>query len=91
MKIRLYAEIIDDNGNKVIKPVEVETEIPDIKEFGKKEEFYQIFDRYERPVLEARNQLGREITKEYLNQAAETAKKRAKKRKSAESNQKSEE
>lgn len=91
MKIRLYAEIIDDNGNKVTKPIEVEAAIPDIKEFGNQDEFCQIFDRYERPVLEARNQLGREITNEYLNQAAQAVKKGVKRGKRAKSSQKSDE
>jgi len=40
MKLRLMAEITDDNGNKVVAPVEIEREIPDTEEFGDPEKFY---------------------------------------------------
>ena len=62
MKVRLMAEITDDNGKKVIKPVEIETEVPDIEEFGDKGQFYEVFDRYEKPVLAARTRLMEELT-----------------------------
>ena len=58
---------------------EIEREIPNINEYGKPEEFYEIFDRYEKPVIEARNQIAEEITQEYLLAASEAAKKGAKK------------
>lgn len=70
MKLRLMAEITDENGRKVVAPVEVEREIPDTDEFGKPERFYDVFDQYERPALDARSQLMEELTKEYLEQAA---------------------
>lgn len=70
MKLRLMAEITDDNGNKVVAPVEIEREIPDTEEFGDPEKFYEVFDRNERPALEARSELMEEMTKEYLEQAA---------------------
>ena len=64
------AEITDKNGRKVIAPVEIEREIPGIEEFGDPGKFYEVFDRYERPALDARTQLMKELTKEYLDQAA---------------------
>ena len=70
MKVRFIAEIEDDNGNIVKRPVTVETDVPDISEFIEPTEFYKVFDRFERPVIEARNQLAAEITKEYLEEAS---------------------
>ena len=64
MKVKFTAELIDESGNKIVK--EIEREIPNINEYGKPEEFYEIFDRYEKPVIEARNQIAEEITQEYL-------------------------
>jgi len=70
MKLRLMAEITDDKGKRVIAPVEIEREIPDTEAFGDPAKFYEVFDQYERPALEARAQLMEEMTKEYLEQAA---------------------
>ena len=70
MNLRLMAEITDANGKKAIAPIEIEREIPDIEAFGDPAKFYEMFDAYERPALEARTQLMEELTKEYLEQAA---------------------
>lgn len=64
------AEITDDNGKKVVAPIEIEREIPSLEEFGEPGEFYETFDRYERPTLDARSELMEKLTKEYLDQAA---------------------
>lgn len=48
----------------------VETDVPDLTEFNCPSEFQKVFDRYERPVIEARNQIASEITKDYLEEAA---------------------
>ena len=57
---------------------EIETEIPDVSEFGNPEEFYEIFDRFEKPVIEARNELGEKIAEAYLEEAIRASKKGAK-------------
>ena len=41
-----------------------------MEEFGYPSKFYETFDRYERPVLDARAELMEKLTKEYLEQAA---------------------
>lgn len=69
MKVRFTAEIIDDRGEIVKTPVTVETDVPDVTEFTEPTEFYQVFDRFERPVIEARNQAAEEIAKKYLEEA----------------------
>ena len=70
MKVRFVAEIIDDNGNTIKAPVKVETAVPDVSEFTNPAEFYKVFDRFERPVIEARNQIASEIARDYLDEAA---------------------
>ena len=70
MKVRFSAEIIDDNGERIRMPVAAEVEVPNIREYSNASEFYKLFDRYERPVIEARNQIASEITKDYLTEAA---------------------
>ena len=70
MKVRFIAEIVDDKGDVVKAPVKIETDVPDISEFTDPMEFYQVFDRFERPVIEARNQLAAEIAKDYLDEAS---------------------
>ncbi len=70
MKVRFIAEIVDANGKVTRTPVTVETDVPDVTEFSSPTEFYRVFDQFERPVIEARNQIAAEITKDYLEEAA---------------------
>ena len=70
MKVRFIAEIVDDSGKTVKAPVTVETDVPDVTEFTNPSEFYKVFDRFERPVIEARNQVASGIAKDYLEAAA---------------------
>ncbi len=70
MKVRFIAEIVDDKGEVAKAPVTIETDVPDITEFSSPSEFYKVFDRFERPVIEARNQIASEVTKDYLEEAA---------------------
>ncbi len=71
MKVRFIAEIVDANGKVTRAPVTVETDVPDVTEFSSPTEFYRVFDQFERPVpvIEARNQIAAEITKDYLEEA----------------------
>ena len=78
MKLRITAEIADERGATVVKQIEKEAEVPELKDFGDSEQFYETFDQYERPVIRARNELLEELTKEYLEEAA--AQKAGKKR-----------
>ncbi len=70
MRVRFIAEIVDDGGKVKKAPVNVETDVPDITEFSSPSEFYKVFDRFERSVIEARNQVASEVTKDYLEGAA---------------------
>ena len=70
MKVRFVAEILDENGNPIKVPIKVETNVPDVSEFTSPEEFYKVFDCFEKPVIEARNQIASEIARDYLDEAA---------------------
>ncbi len=70
MRVRFIAEIIDNDGEVKKAPVSVETDVPNITEFSNPSEFYKVFDRFERPLIEARNQIASEVTKDYLEEAA---------------------
>ncbi len=69
MRVRFIAEIVDDERTEKKAPVSVEVDVPDIAEYSSPSAFYKVFDRYERPVIEARNQIAAEITKEYLGRS----------------------
>ncbi len=69
MKVRFTAEIVDARGKVTRAPITVETDVPDVTEFSSPTEFYRVFDQFERPVIEARNQIAVEITKDYLEEA----------------------
>lgn len=70
MKVRFIAEIVDNQGKAVKAPVTIETDVPDVSEFSDPDEFYQVFDRFERPVIEARDQIALEIAKDFLAEAS---------------------
>lgn len=70
MKIQMTAQVVDENGKAVMGAVTKEVEVPDITEYGNKDQFYELFSRYETAVIQERNELTAEVTKEYLESAA---------------------
>ena len=70
MRLRFTAEMIDDNGERISNPVEIEAAVPNLEDYGDKSHFYEIFDRYEKSALAMRNQVAEEITQSYLKAAA---------------------
>ena len=76
MEIEMNVKMTDKKGNVITRIIR--TEVPEVTEFGNPEEFYEIFDRFERPVIQARNQIGEELTKIYLEEAVKASKKGAK-------------
>ena len=70
MIVRFVAEILDDKGNPIKAPIKVETDVPDVTEFTTPAEFYRVFDSFEKPVIEARNQIASEVARDYLDEAA---------------------
>lgn len=76
MKIKVKAEMTDEKGKVITK--EIETEVPEVKEFGNPEDFYDVFDRFEKPVIEAGNKIREEMAEAYLEEAVKASKKGAK-------------
>lgn len=75
MEIEMNVKMTNGNGNVMTRTIKIE--VPEVTEFGNPEEFYEIFDRFERPVIQARNQMGEELTKLYLEEAVKASKKGA--------------
>ncbi len=75
MEIEMNVKMTDKKGNVITRVIK--TEVPEVTEFGNPEEFYGIFDRFERPVIEAGNQMRAEIAEAYLEEAVKTSKKGA--------------
>jgi hypothetical protein len=73
MKMKITVEIENDKGGKTIKPITIDTNVPDFDDFKGPENFREIFDKYEKAVLKARNIAAELATEEYL---AELSKKK---------------
>ena len=69
MKVRFTAEIIDDNGNVIGNRTSEAGGIPSLDDFdlSTKEGFLRDFDKLEKAVLKARNQIGKDIVEETLD------------------------
>ena len=76
MKIRLMAQMVNDNGEELTGIVTKEAEVPDVTAYGNKDEFYELFHRYETAVIRERDNLTTDVTKEYLDSASDLKKKK---------------
>ena len=76
-KLTFIARITDEDG-KVIER-EVETDIPgtDKMDYSSMDAFLQTLDNAERPLLKARNKIGKDVLEAYLDQATDVGKKGA--------------
>ena len=72
MKVRITAEIIDDAGKVVKNRIREADGIPSLEKFdlSTEEGFLRDFDQLERGILVARNQIGKDITEDFLSAAA---------------------
>jgi hypothetical protein len=68
MKMKITVEIENAEGATEIKPVVVDTEIPEFAEFTGPDNFREVFDRCERSVLKIRNQAAEIAIEEYLTE-----------------------
>lgn len=68
MKMEINIRIINDDGNEIIKPVMLDTEIPEFDDFKDSSNFREIFDRYEKAVLKVRNTVAELATEEFLSE-----------------------
>ena len=68
MKMKITIEIENADGLKEIKPIVIDTEIPEFDEFKGPDNFREVFDKYEKAVLKARNSAAELATEEYLSE-----------------------
>ena len=73
MKMKINVEFTDIKGNEVVRSVAIDADVPDFDEFTGPEQFREVFDKYEKAVLKARNKAAEIATEEYL---AELSKKK---------------
>ena len=68
MKMKITVEIENADGSKEIKPIVIDTEIPEFEEFKSPDNFREVFHKYETAVLKARNMAAELATEEYLSE-----------------------
>ena len=85
MKMKITVEIMDENGVKTVKPIELDTDIPGFEDFKGPDTFLQDFDVLEKAVLELRNKAAKEAVDTYLS---EVSKKKQKIKPASEKNSK---
>ncbi len=67
MKMRISVTIENEDESAFTEPTTREVSIPEVEAFTGPEVFDQVFDQYERKVLEARNGVVEEATGKYLS------------------------
>jgi hypothetical protein len=67
MKMRITVNIEGEDNTEVTEPTTIEVDIPGIEAFTGPRVFDQVFERYERGVLKARNGVVEEATEKYLS------------------------
>jgi len=67
MKMEITVRIKNADGTEEIRPIVVDTEIPEFKEFTGPDNFREVFDKYEKAVLKIRNKAAESATDEYLS------------------------
>ena len=66
MKMKMIVEIENTDGTKEIRPIVVDTGIPEFDEFTGPDNFREVFNKYEKAVLKIRNEAAELATAEYL-------------------------
>lgn len=87
MNLEIIARISDDNGNVIEKKIRLDQAIPNVEDFdlSTREGFLRDFDDLERNIINARNQMGDQITAAFMEEAS---KKNSRKPKPQQSKQK---
>jgi hypothetical protein len=68
MKMEISIKIKNVNGTETIKPITIDTDIPEFDDFEGPDNFREVFDKYEKAVLKARNAAAEIATEEYLTE-----------------------
>src|SRR5947207_7673627 len=70
MKVQMIVNIKNDDGTLGAETTTIEVDVPNYEAFTGPEQFGEIFDQYERKVLEARNAVVKAATENYLSEMA---------------------
>lgn len=70
MKMQIIVNIKNEDGSELTEPTTIEVDIPEVEAFTGPKVFDEVFDKYERGVLEARNGVVEEATEKYLSEVA---------------------
>ena len=68
MKMQITVNIKNEDGSALTEPTTMEVDIPEIEAFTGPKVFDEVFDQYERGVLEVRNGVVEEATEKYLSE-----------------------
>ena len=66
MKMEIIVKIKNDDGSETIKPVVVDTEVPNYEEFKGPDNFRETFDILEKAALKVRNEAVETAIEKYL-------------------------
>ena len=70
MKMRILVTIENEDESEATEATSVVVPIPEVDAFTGPQVFDQVFDQYERRVLEARNRVIEQATQRYLSEVA---------------------
>ena len=71
MKIQMIVHIKNDDGTIGADSTAIEVDVPNYEAFTGPENFGEVFNQYERKVLEARNEVVKDATEKYLDEMAQ--------------------
>ena len=66
MKMRITVNIENEDNAETVESTAIELDIPDFEAFTGPDKFGEIFDQYERKVLESRKEVTEAATEKYL-------------------------
>ena len=64
MKMQIIVNIKNEDDSELTEPTTIEVDIPEVEAFTGPEVFDEVFDHYERGVIEARNGSSRKSNRE---------------------------
>jgi len=67
MKIQMIVHMKNDDGTRGAESTTIEVDVPNYEAFTRPEQFGEVFDQYERKVLEARKEVTEAATEKYLD------------------------
>ena len=71
MKIQMIVHIKNDDGTCEADSTAIEVDVLNYEAFTGHKNFGEVFDQYERKVLEARNEVAKSATEKYLDGMAQ--------------------